>query len=828
MGSLFHPTSEAPFGAIRQVVGLVRKVAAKFRGFGGAPSTAADPTCDRLAGLDRIPQIVRGSVVRSGIGSYDCEVSVDGGRCTVVCSTLAPVLSDTYGVSQACMPAPGSSVLVCVEPAGLTQGRPMRGVILGVIPDATPHGYASGDGPVSKVADTEFPEGGVAQFTEAGPSAIASDSEYPYRGEFQGGRPHDIVPGEYALLNHAGAGLVIGAVSTTVKGSEMASIRCSALDNQVRVTSGHFRHISAAGGDEIFNDCGYITVESFVSMYHPERLGVQKTGDAAFKWSPVQPLSAQERRSGIEQARPSQTAKKRLYRYTGYLGDIVNVFVASPDPSKAIEEMASPGVDRGLLHYHVDSSGRLTVRSAAGILFERYDRIPVPKRRHYAWDPAGNTDAGSPKPKRPFKVKDDPPMGIGLTLGDAAAWWNSQAYARFIQFDRDFSVPGQEDLKTPEDDYDRLGNASEQYKEYDLRHSYIGLTPNGGIVLRDAWGSEIIMADGRITFNAAANIEVRSGSTVVVMGGDDVVVKAYNSMDLSATKKDVRVKAENNLQVVSMKRGVLIQSKSRKDADPSAWDKSGEDLKSGGVVIKADSSTVAVAGRRAEIQGSEGVSVASLKEDKPSGSVVFVGRQVSAVATDNVVATAQGTSGIVIDGQSATLVAPSVLTVGGQSASDVAGNHMMLGIPVDVESMYSSMVAMCKDQTQRYVDNLSWLRFPASVVSRVDFKFRTTKQYGTDGSAGLAGGVFSVYQPSWAMLAAARRPLLDKCRLQEWDEGKDADGEFPWPGKEAMEQKSYFTYRERNVTRQGLESVKSGETGLTAEAFSSYHIRKRT
>ena len=821
---LFSQTPVVSLDMIRQLVGLVRKVASKLGGFAGSPSTTADTTCDRLAGLDKIPPLARGLVVRSGIGAYDCEVAVDGGQ-TIVCSTLSPVLSDVFGASQACLPVPGSQVLVYVPPAGVSQQRMYRGVILGVLPDGPAYGIPEG---AAKVADTEFPEGGVAQFTESGPSAIASDKDYQGHGEFQCGRPHDMVPGEYGLLNHAGAGVVIGALSTTVKGSELASVRCSALDDQVRITSGHFRHINAAGSEEIFNDGGYVTVESFVSMYHHERLGVKDQGTAAMKWEPVDLLQAGERKSGVETVKPTQTAKKRLYRYAGYLGDIVNVFVASPDPDKDVEEMAEPGKDSGLLHYHVDSSGRFTMRSAAGILLERYDRIPVPKRTHYAWDPAGDKADGQPQEKKPFVVKDGHPMAIGLTIGDMAAWWNHQAYARFLQFGKDFTIPKQADLKCPADSYDAAGRGSENFREYDTRHSYVALTQNGGIVLRDAWGSEIVMADGRITFNAASNIEIRSGSSVVILGGDDVVAKAYNSIDLSATKKDVRIKAENNLQVVSMKRGVLVQSKAQGDVDPSAWDKVGEDLVSAGVVIKSDSSSVVVVGKKTEVQGVDGVNIASFDGDRPNGVVAISGRMVAAAASDSVVATAKGTSGLVVSEQGATLCAPSVMAVGAQSVAEVAGNYMMLGIPLEARSMYSSVVAICKSQSQQYLDSVAWLSpVPPTVVSRVDFRFRTTEQYGTKSDSGLAGGVFSVYEPSWAVMADAKRPLLKTCQTKAWDEGKDAGDGYPWPGSEAMSGKSYRTYKEQNVGDDGVEDAKSGTAALTEDPFSSYHIRKR-
>jgi len=828
MGSLFNPKPEVTLDAVRFLLGLVRKVAAKLGGFAGSSATTSDSTCDRIAGLDSIPQLTRGTVVRSGIGSYDCEVHIGGGRGgrTIVCSVLASAVSPIYGVSEVSMPVPGSSVLVYAPTYGLSDSRPVKGVILGVIPEYAAHSGPpdSGDA-VTKFADTEFAEGGVAQFTEPGPAAVASDKNYPFKGEFQCGRPHDMVPGEYALLNHAGSGVVIGALSTSIKGSEMASVRCSALDDQVRVTSGHFRHINAAGCEEIFNDGGYVTVESFVTMYHHERLGLNSAGRAAFTWSSGDLPTLAEKRSGISQLKPTQTAKKRFYRYAGYLGDIVNVFVASPDQDTDVEEMATPGKDSGLLHYHVDSSGRFTMRSAGGILFERYDRIPVPKRMHYAWDPAGDRASGSPTAKTPFSLDD--PMASGLALADMAAWWNSQAYSRFIQFGKDFSVASQKDLKCPADQYDKYGNGTEDFQQYDIRHSYLGLLPNGGVVIRDAWGSEIVMADGRITFNAASNIEIRSGSSVVILGGDDVVAKAYNSLDLSATKKDVRIKAEGNLQVVSMTRGVLVQSKADGDVDPSVWDKSGEDLQSAGVVLKADTSSVVVAGKRAVVQGADGVSVAAFEGDKPSGSVVIAGKQVSSVATDSVIATAKGTSGLVLNASSAVVCAPSVLTVGASSASDVSGNKFLLGIPVEAESLYSSVVSICKSHSQQYLDSIDWLwPVPPTAFSAVDFRFRTTEQYGTDKNSGVAGGVFSVYEPAWAAMAEAQRELLKPVKTRGWDEGKDSGGQSPWPGTEAIEANSYRVYKEQNVTEKGVEDVQSGVAHLTEQAFSQYHIRR--
>ena len=234
-----------------------------------------------------------------------------------------------------------------------------------------------------------------------------------------------------------------------------------------------------------------------------------------------------------------------------------------------------------------------------------------------------------------------------------------------------------------------------------------------------------------------------------------------------------------------------------------------------------------MAGRRAAVEGVEGVSVAAFKDEKPNGTVVLAGKQVSTVASDSAVVTARGTSGFVVNESSAIVCAPSVLTVGAASASDVAGNKFMLGIPVDAESLYSQVVAICKSHTQLYLDSVDWLSpVPPTAFSQVDFRFRNTKQYGTDKDSGVAGGVFSVYEPSWAAMAEAQRPPLKGIRTRGWDEGEDAAGEQPWPGKDAAKANSYRVYKEQNVTEKGVEDVQGGAAVLTEQAFSRYHIRQ--
>lgn len=632
------------------------------------------------------------------------------------------------------------------------------------------------------------------------------------------------------MLNHAGAGLVLGALSTEIRGSGMSSLRLSQLDDQVRLTSGHFNHVSAAGASEIYNDEGYISIETGVSLYHSERLGVKKDQPALT----LQPIDVKTRLgldSGVHQLKPLQTAKRRFYSYRGYLGDVVNTFVSAPDPGVPVESLDSGSVERGLFHSHIGSEGRFTMRSASGIILERYDRIPIPKRIHYAWDPAGTKAGGtSPEPKRGYDLPEEfeYPMAAGASISDLSAWWNGLSYLRFKQFKGDFHVPKQKELQCPEKRYDEIGNGTEEFQRYDRRHSYIGLTPDGGIVLRDAWGSEIIMAGGRITISSVGNIEVRSGTSVVTLAGKDVIQKAYGSVDITATKKDVRLKAEGNLQAVSETKGILLQSKAKSDGKPD-WAQAGEDLQSTGVVIKADTSSVALVGRTAVMQGTQGVHVAAFDEKgKPSGQVVLSGSQIMGASASNVILTANGKSGVVVSDQSAALVAPSVVLVGGQSAGMGAGDKFLVGIPVDAPSMYSTLISVCKNATQTYLSSTEWLNpFPPTAFSEITFGYRTTVQYRTMVDSGVLGGVFSVYKPAWAVMADSGRELLRSVRTRAWDEGSDSKGEYPWPGREVMEGGSgYITVEEQNLNPDtGEEDAISNTPKLTRGAFSSYHIR---
>ena len=797
----------------------------------GMASLVPDPLNSRGTGSSTRFILQPGTVVRSGIGSYDCEVQI--GSVQIVCGALTTALGAYYGVSQASLPAPGTPVAVLVA-VGEDNNPIPPGYVVGMYPGSVNEPISS-DGVSQSVGSRESPEGGVSQAKESSAAMIASDATFPHHGEFRASRPADMAPGEYGLLNTWGGGVVVGAVSTQVRGSEFASVQCSSLDDSVRVLARNMDTITGVGSSSHYCDGPHLSSEHSVSSHLAERLGLRNEDDRPFKV--VGGAGMQERPDESYLAQEDgQTAISRLRAFTGYLGDLVNAFVVHPG-SGGTNKLSSDPVEQGLLHLHVDTNGRAALRSAAGIVLERYDKIPVPKRTHQVWDPAGNVGKDvKPKKRRDFDWQSDKyPGAVGLVLGDMAAWWNSQAYTRFSEFEKDFKIKKQTELLPLDKEHDRLGNASsDDLSSFKDRHSYFSLTPDGGIVLRDAWGSEIVMQGGNITFSAAHDVYVRPGRNAVTLAGDDVIVKAYNSVDVTSTSHDVRIKAQNNLQLAAIKRGVLIESQST-DMDEIDWTQPGEDLKSCGVFIHAKRSGVHCIGKTVHMSGTSAVNIDTFDaEGKPAGELRVSSKSATIIGTESVLALAgKGKSGLKLAAGAFAAFGPSVVVAGSNSLRLQSGKKHLMAMQVDGDDLYGNYKSEAEKVIESYVDSTKWVApFSPKTADDIAFRFRPSKQYSTD-PLDPNESSFRLYKPSWVFTAEAKLPwardlTLDK--VATWTEEKDVDDEYPWPGKDVYERDDAYV----GFAQGAFDNAKRCEeddvpdrADLTPGPLSGYHILRR-
>jgi hypothetical protein len=134
---------------------------------------------------------------------------------------------------------------------------------------------------------------------------------------------------------------------------------------------------------------------------------------------------------------------------------------------------------------------------------------------------------------------------------------------------------------------------------------------------------------GNIYIDAAADVFMRAGRNINGWAGNDVNVRAKDSVDLVASTKDVRIKAENNLQVLggnSGYGGVLIESRSR----DSTYDMNteGEQTYTSGILFRANASNIVSWSKNVYLRtgGVEELATQVANDDPgyiPPGSIVF-------------------------------------------------------------------------------------------------------------------------------------------------------------------------------------------------------------
>ncbi len=278
----------------------------------------------------------------------------------------------------------------------------------------------------------------------------------------------------------------------------------------------------------------------------------------------------------------------------------------------------------GVFEEDLALTGRWGMRSAHEIIISKYIAIPAPKQMKLAEDPTGDNSAnyaaaGALGLGPPHIVNgeiavagaDDPTQIRAAGFLDTHAFvFNWIGDHPFYYHVKDWYLPDEDDLLyipalTPID-FDELAcfqflqapasvpmYVDHRYGDvqYYPNHSYFGMLADGGVVLGDGFGSELKMANGQIWLTAPGDINFHAGRDVVSFAGYDLIMRAKNSFDISATNKDGRIKAHENLWLAATGEcgGILLQSMA-KATYKNFNGVTGEDATLGGIVIKAENS----------------------------------------------------------------------------------------------------------------------------------------------------------------------------------------------------------------------------------------------
>jgi hypothetical protein len=153
----------------------------------------------------------------------------------------------------------------------------------------------------------------------------------------------------------------------------------------------------------------------------------------------------------------------------------------------------------------------------------------------------------------------------------------------------------------------------------------ISLLEDGSVVISDGYGSEIKMSAGCLTLSAPGDVWIKSGRSSQIWSGADCIVRAVDDVDISTTEKSIRIKSEQNLFMLagndssSKQGGVLIESRAK--SPTYDFEKCGDDVLFGGIVLRAPKSEVVTLGENIYLRSGGGGS-----KIKPGNITIDAGR----------------------------------------------------------------------------------------------------------------------------------------------------------------------------------------------------------
>lgn len=596
-------------------------------------STPFAPASDPLLIADRhqrqfgrSPAIRLGKVVYAAPYAHWYRVQLDDGGTDVGCVLLAAACPAPLTIRELSLLPPNSSVLVH------TSDDEHVGLILGAIPE------------IVRDVNLVFPD-----WIDQGSNCGFRREQY-YHGltaksaknagmlDVSNGRPLDgTAAGEWGKFNDLGMGLFLDNFMGYFRVDEAAGLFLYYLDRLIRLAAYNF-NLETAGGEWIArNDEGEFQDYRGCTPYPWEALGARRAAIAIFRQHSGDEVQYRLPYGACEPKYDDQQPFYRTEEYRGYLGQGFFRQVLAPpyggEPEVYRYRERNPRI--GLFREQIGLDGSYALASAHSVTLAKRVLLPAPKRIRLAEDLSSGADqksnyrfAGAYGEGPEHRIADAPRSNEGDSHLQAAAavqeiaayTFNWKGLHPFVYHTGDFSVPEEDELGhasqlqivppysvlavsqwLPAPDPQRV-EVDHRYGEVDYYATSAGiyLLPDGGVVIRDGYGSEIRMTGGSIVLSAPGDIWRQSGRSCLDWAGDDAVIKARHSVDITSSLRDVRLKAEQNLEMLAGNggRGRLLLENKAQDIRHNYEGKIGEEIDEGsGILFRASFSQVAAMAR---------------------------------------------------------------------------------------------------------------------------------------------------------------------------------------------------------------------------------------
>ena len=464
-------------------------------------------------------------------------------------------------------------------------------------------------------------------------------------------------------INEFGVGYGSSALRSFIRASEVCGVDAFALDNLLRVKGWNLSTWTALGDSCVETTGATTTLSETQSWFINESLGKNTTVEpmeirsaySDLDTTPDEITKLQEDADTGELSARTRLAElyqkyeeiqwdhpkllPRRVALSGYAADGLLDYVVRPGsavfpdsrtardatglcPEWTMDTIITPRVDKphvpiqsGLSSVARYSNGSVVLSSAKGISLVKTINIPVPYKKDefpeieeedMEREPREDLDLATPLDSAyrvTSKTLREEQESRKLTTSHPC--WDVEDGQTPLSKKLEGPDYNPEDLTKHE--YDLPPRETMEVDPHNKTNYYQGqagvfITDDGSVVIKDAYGSSLVLSGGNIYMDAPGDVWTRPGRDAVTWGGRNVIIKGHEEVELVSSNGNLRAKAEKQLSILGGNTGstggVHIESKAN---TPNTLE--GKEASSGGITLKSTSfisSTAPTVGIKAE------------------------------------------------------------------------------------------------------------------------------------------------------------------------------------------------------------------------------------
>lgn len=338
-------------------------------------------------------------------------------------------------------------------------------------------------------------------------------------------------------------------------------------------------------------------------------------------------------------------------------------------------------------------------------------------------------------------------------------------------------------------------NSYGQSKRYFVGKAMIAITPEGGILLQDAWGSQINMSGGNIYLTAEHSVIRNSGRDSIDISGRDHSTVAGRHLEQFASGGRATLAASTQLNLVGGidgSGGVLVESKGE-TSSPILNGQTGEVAASDGGIVLNSRGNVSAIGKAVRLSATQGAIFA-----KAMGPmIVKSGNMVTAISNTGLWLSDDGGTNIEPGDDSVLVLNPHGSVIPSLRVPDVLFTAAVAQ-QAKTDGMYSSLKLANPyiDLVNAYQNMDSNLVNPEVPVVSLKFSaaFLSSANYGVNGST----GGFGLPEAEWQRRLRQQAQDNQTANTYVWNLNF-LDGSMPSPGSDLWDSTGFFKVASENT-----------------------------